>query len=283
MSSSMSLLRSSIPWIAVLVPPSLLFASFSSYGVVSISITTSVLVVSTIAFTFSKQKHKILKKSLVQEEEPQNGNFGHVEEVLSLQNPRIEKGVAQNGIFKQVEEVLSVQNPRIENGIFKQVEEVLSVQNPRIENGIFKQVEEVLSVHNRRIEKGSLKMATLVKLSNESLGGPLSSSEDSDIEWPFSGELEQSPLCSDGSISDEESLIEIALPSGQFVKDSPKLSFHQQHQKVVFADLVPKSIFQQHCLMDFLADTSDVYEEDNLIEIDISMGSIKCSGFEISA
>ncbi|KAH0655978.1 hypothetical protein KY285_030860 [Solanum tuberosum] len=330
MSSSMSLLRSSIPWIAVLVPPYLLFASFSGHGVVSISITTSVLVVSTIAFTFSKQKHKILKKSSVQEEEPQNGNFGHVEEVLSLQNPRIEKGVAQNGIFRQVEEVLSVQNPRIENGIFKQVEEVLSVQNPRIENGIFKQVEEVLSVHNPRIEKGvsqngnfgQVEQVFLVQnpriengvaqnvnfkqveqissvqnsriengvtqihdlfSESESLGGPLSSSEDSDIEWPFSGELEQSPLCSDGSISDEESLIEIALPSGQFVKDSPKLSFHQQHQKVVFADLVPKSIFQQHCLMDFLADISDVYEEDNLIEIDISMGSIKCSGFEISA
>ncbi|WMV38790.1 hypothetical protein MTR67_032175 [Solanum verrucosum] len=260
MSSSMSLLRSSIPWIAVLVPPYLLFASFSGHGVVSISITTSVLVVSTIAFTFSKQKHKILKKSSVQEEEPQNGNFGHVEEVLSLQNPRIEKGVAQNGIFKQVEEVLSVQNPRIENGIFKQVEEVLSVhnpriekgvsqngnfgqveqvflvQNPRIENGVaqnvnFKQVEQISSVQNPRIENGVTQIHDLFSES-ESLGGPLSSSEDSDIEWPFSGELEQSPLCSDGSISDEESLIEIALPSGQFVKDSPKLSFHQQHQKI---------------------------------------------------
>ncbi|KAK6784787.1 hypothetical protein RDI58_018242 [Solanum bulbocastanum] len=316
MSSCMSLLRSSIPWIAVLVPPYLLFASFSSYGVVSISITTSVLVVSTIAFTFSKQKHKILKKSSVQEEEPQNGNFGHVEEVLSLQNPKIEKGVAQNGIFKQVEEVLSVQNPRIENGVtqnetFRQVEQVLSVHNPRIEKGVsqngnfgqveqvflvqnpkiengvaqnvnFKQVEQISSVQNPRIENGATQIHDLFSES-ESLGGPLSSSEDSDIEWPFSGELEQSPLCSDGSISDEESLIEIALPSGQFVKDSPKLSFHQQHQKVVFADLVPKSIFQQHCLMDFLADVSDVYEEDNLIEIDISMGSIKCSGFEISA
>ncbi|XP_010323899.1 uncharacterized protein [Solanum lycopersicum] len=340
MSCTMSLLRCSIPWIAVLVPPYLLFASFSGYGVVSISITTSVLVVSTIAFTFSKQKHKILKKSSVQEE-PQNVNFGQVEEVLSLQNPRIEKGVAQNEIFKQVEEVLSVQNPRIENGVaqndnfkqvelvssvynpriekgvsqngnfgqveqvssvqnpriekgvsqngnFGQVEQVSSVKNPRIENGVaqnenFKQVEQVISVQNPRIENGVTQIHDLFSES-ESLGGPLSSSEDSDIEWPFSGELEQSPLCSDGSISDEESLIEIALPSGQFVKDTPKFSFHQQHhQKVVFADLVPQSIFQQHCFMDFLADISDVYEEDNLIEIDISMGSIKCSGFEISA
>lgn len=204
------------------------------------------MVVSTIAFIFSKQKHSILKESSVQEEEePQNGNFGQVKEVLSVQNSRIENGVAQNGNFEQVEEVLSVQNPRIENGV-AQIRDLYS--------------------------------------ESESLGGPSSSSsEDSDIDWPFSGELEQSPLCSDGSISDEESLIEIALPSGQFVKDSPKLSFNQQHQKVVFADLVPESIFQQHCVMDFLADISDVYEEDNLIEIDISMGSIKCSGFEIPA
>ncbi|KAK4373156.1 hypothetical protein RND71_008540 [Anisodus tanguticus] len=62
-----------------------------------------------------------------------------------------------------------------------------------------------------------------------SLDGHSSSSEDSDIQWPH---------CSDYSISDEESLIEIAIPNGHFVdseKDS-NLSF-QQHQKV-FPDLV---------------------------------------------
>ncbi|KAJ8568614.1 hypothetical protein K7X08_028147 [Anisodus acutangulus] len=293
MSSSMSLLRSSIPLIAILVPPYLLFASFSGYGVLSISITTSVLVVSTLAFTFSKQNYSILKEhssqveQIVSHQQPQNGNFGQVEEVLSAENPRFESGVAQNVNFGQVEEVLSVQNPRIQNGMVKnvnfgQVEEVLSVQNPRTENGVaqnvnFRQVEEVLSVQNPRIENGVAQIHDLYSES-ESLGGPSSSSDqDSDIDWPFSGELEQSPLCSDGSISDEESLIEIALPSGQFVKDSPKLSFHQHRQKV-FAE----SIFQQHCLMDLLADISDVSEEDNLIEIDISMGSIKCSGFEIA-
>lgn len=240
-----------MPWIAVLVPPYLLFASFSGYGVVSISITTSVLVVSTIAFTLSKQKHKILKESVQEEGTTLNSQ---VEVIVSHQQP-------QNDNFGQVEEV---KNPRIENGVenFGQVKEVLSFQNPRIGNG-------VSQIHDLYSE-------------SESLGGPSSSSsEDSDIDWPFTGELEQSPLCSDGSISDEESLIEIALPSGQFVKDR---SFHQQNQKdLVFADLVPESIFQQHYLMDFLTDISDVYEEDNLIEIDISMGSIKCSGFEIPA
>uniref|UniRef100_M1BGM7 Uncharacterized protein n=1 Tax=Solanum tuberosum TaxID=4113 RepID=M1BGM7_SOLTU len=154
MASSMSLLRSSIPWIAVLVPPYLLFASFSGHGVVSISITTSVLVVSTIAFTFSKQKHKVLKKSSVQEEEPQNGNFGHVEEVLSLQSPRIEKGVAQNGIFKQVEEVLSVHHSKVQE---------LKIQELKM--GSLNKLKKFYQSIIQELKKGCLKMATLVKLS----------------------------------------------------------------------------------------------------------------------
>ncbi|GJY25582.1 hypothetical protein Tco_0400308 [Tanacetum coccineum] len=44
------------------------------------------------------------------------------------------------------------------------------------------------------------------------------SEEDSDFErWQFSGENRRSFDCSDGSISDEESLIEIALPGGHYV------------------------------------------------------------------
>lgn len=241
----MSLLRNSIPLISILVPPYLLFASFSGYGVISISITTSVLIVSTLAFTFSKQRNSIQKKS-VQEVEKQ--------EQEAVPNSQLMEQTPQ------VKQMVSDQQPQ--NANFGQVEEILAVKKPGNENG----VAQILDLYSE----------------SSSLGRHSSSSEDSDIDWPFSGELEHSPLCSDGSISDEESLIEIALPSGQFVKDPPKLSFQQYNQKV-FADLAPKSIFQQHCLVDFLADISDVYEEDNLIEIDISIGSIKCSGFEISA
>jgi hypothetical protein len=85
---------------------------------------------------------------------------------------------------------------------------------------------------------------------------------------------------SDGSISDEESLIEIALPSGQYVGE--KLKVNKQQQKVA-ADFSPESFFQPHCLMELLSDINEMNEEDNLIEIDISMGSIKCSRFEIEA
>ncbi|XP_009626621.1 uncharacterized protein [Nicotiana tomentosiformis] len=177
MSSSMSLLRNSIPLISILVPPYLLFASFSGYGVLSISITTSVLIVSTLAFTFSKQRHCLQKKS-VQEKEEQE----------AVPNSQLEEQTSQ------VEQIVSDQQPQ--NANFGQVEEVLAVQKTELENG-------VAQIHDLYSE-------------GSSLGRHSSSSEDSDIDWPFS-------------------------------------------------------------------DISDVYEEDNLIEIDISIGSIKCSGFEIPA
>lgn len=95
--------------------------------------------------------------------------------------------------------------------------------------------------------------------------------QDSEAEWGYSGNPGQYPGSSDGSISDEESLIEIALPSGQYVctpeKEEPKFNLQKK-----FPDL-----------MELLADMNEMNEEDNLIEIDISMGSIKCSRFGIEA
>ncbi|KAK3184546.1 hypothetical protein Dsin_031832 [Dipteronia sinensis] len=122
---------------------------------------------------------------------------------------------------------------------------------------------------------------------SESIDDHLSISEDSEVDWPFRDIVYQSLDCSDdGSISDEESLIEIALPSGHYVDhDQDKLN-HIQHKVVVGADhhfLPRESILKQHSLMELLAELNDMNEEDNLIEIDISMGSIKCSRFEIEA
>lgn len=74
---------------------------------------------------------------------------------------------------------------------------------------------------------------------------------------------------SDGSISDEESLIEIALPSGLYV--SPKFKLPNFTAEAI--------LFKQHGLMELLAEIN----EENLIEIDLSMGIIKCSRFEIKA
>lgn len=98
------------------------------------------------------------------------------------------------------------------------------------------------------------------------------SSEDhsSDMEWPYN--MEQRLDCSDGSISDEESLIEIAIPSGQFVCPHTDLRWNVKLSQD-FCD--QQSVFQK----DFWAEIYEMNEEDNLIEIDINIGSIKCSIF----
>ncbi|EOX93522.1 Uncharacterized protein TCM_002409 [Theobroma cacao] len=109
----------------------------------------------------------------------------------------------------------------------------------------------------------------------------LSTTEDSEVDWPFQDNIDQSPDYSDGSISDEDSLIEISLPGGHYVghkEEKPKFSMQQK-----LPDFMPESFFQQRSLMELLAEFNEMNEEDNLIEIDISMGSIKCSRFEIEA
>lgn len=92
-------------------------------------------------------------------------------------------------------------------------------------------------------------------------------SEDSDLDSPYN--ISRSQEFTDGSISDEESLIEIALPSGHYVS-SPGFKL---------PSLSAEAMFKQHGLMELLAE----FNEENLIEIDISMGSIMCPRFEIKA
>ncbi|XP_024979105.1 uncharacterized protein LOC112516323 [Cynara cardunculus var. scolymus] len=82
------------------------------------------------------------------------------------------------------------------------------------------------------------------------------SEEDSDFD-------SRSPDC-----SDEEGLIEIELPTGNYVhqkrEEEKELCFQQ-----FLPDISPASIYRW----------SEMNEEENLIEIDISMGSIKCTRF----
>ncbi|KAM1010402.1 uncharacterized protein LOC126634393 [Malus sylvestris] len=110
----------------------------------------------------------------------------------------------------------------------------------------------------------------------------LSTSDDSElVGWSFGENVTRSPDFSDGSISDEDSLIEIALPGGYYVD-------HQEHDSVFnlqqkMPGLSHQSIFKQHTLLELLAEINEMNEEENLFEIDLSMGSIKCSRFEIEA
>ncbi|XVF70881.1 hypothetical protein PTKIN_Ptkin11bG0198000 [Pterospermum kingtungense] len=104
-----------------------------------------------------------------------------------------------------------------------------------------------------------------------------------ELNWMMvSGNVEQNPEISNDSASEEEEgLIEIAIPSsnGSIEEGKEKL---QSNLPMTYW---PDSIFkQQHELVEVLAEMNEVInEEENLIEIDISMGSIKCSRFEIEA
>ncbi|PKA61061.1 hypothetical protein AXF42_Ash005957 [Apostasia shenzhenica] len=84
-------------------------------------------------------------------------------------------------------------------------------------------------------------------------------------------------------ISDDESLIEIALPDGHFVvPETISSSLSHEHNccrdEEGIRGCSPESL--RHGLIGLL---SEIMEEDNMIEIDISMGSIKCPRLEIRA
>ncbi|KAG4139517.1 hypothetical protein ERO13_D07G198400v2 [Gossypium hirsutum] len=102
----------------------------------------------------------------------------------------------------------------------------------------------------------------------------LPTTEDSEVDWSFRDNRDGTPDWSD----DEDSLIEISLPGGQY---QPNNKYGSMQQKL--PEFMPESIFQQRSLMELLAELNDMNEEENLIEIDISMGSIKYSRFEIEA
>ncbi|XVE96666.1 hypothetical protein REPUB_Repub02eG0242400 [Reevesia pubescens] len=112
------------------------------------------------------------------------------------------------------------------------------------------------------------------------------STDDDSLNWVISGNVEQNPeILSDDSTSeeDEEGLIEIAIPSN--IDSIGKLSEEpKENLQSNLPTFLPESIFKQDELVELLAEmNNEVNEEDNLIEIDISMGSIKCPRFEIEA
>lgn len=99
-------------------------------------------------------------------------------------------------------------------------------------------------------------------------------------ELPQDDLQEFSPECSTESISDDESLIEISLPDGNHVEACTESIFQEECKGECIWDFLPESVFEQNGLMELL---SEINEEDNMIEIDIARGSIKCSSLGIMA
>ncbi|TKY47026.1 suppressor protein SRP40 [Spatholobus suberectus] len=77
---------------------------------------------------------------------------------------------------------------------------------------------------------------------------------------------------------EEDSLIEINLPSSHFsdLTEDPKQKLQSK-----LPDFLPDSIFKQQGLTELLAEINDMNEDENLIEIDISMGSINNPDFRL--
>ncbi|KAK7302291.1 hypothetical protein RJT34_13177 [Clitoria ternatea] len=77
---------------------------------------------------------------------------------------------------------------------------------------------------------------------------------------------------------EEDSLIEINIPSNHFsdLTEDPK-----QNLESKLPDFLPDSIFMQQGLLELLAEINEMNDDENLIEIDISMGSTSGPDFRL--
>ncbi|MBA0670262.1 hypothetical protein Goklo_025314 [Gossypium klotzschianum] len=105
-----------------------------------------------------------------------------------------------------------------------------------------------------------------------------------EMKWMISGNVERNREISDeystSEEDDEEGLIEIAIPSidTSGLNEEPK-----PNPQSNLPTLLPEPSFHQQDLVELLEEINEVNEEENLIEIDISMGFIKFPTFEIQA
>ncbi|KAL6287169.1 hypothetical protein ACE6H2_011559 [Prunus campanulata] len=224
------------PWMGV-VAPFLILMGLMGFGFFSIFLTSMVLILSTVFFTFCKQKPVLVEKL--------------VEEKVLIR--------CDQSFSPCLEDESRTQHDEEETAALQKKEAQEEGMNP---------------VHNYLGASPDL-------ISERECLDHLSTSDESEVDWSFGDNAVQSPDCSDGSISDEDSLIEIALPGGYYVGHKEQESIFNLQQKR--PGLSNQSIFQQHTLLELLAEINEMNEEENLIEIDLSMGSIKCSRFEIEA
>ena len=85
----------------------------------------------------------------------------------------------------------------------------------------------------------------------------------------------------EGSISDDENLIEIILPDDHFVVPEVSKAWLKPLPDIIrglLTNLLLEPVLRQHGLMEIVSEIGD-----NLIEIDITRGCIKCSRMGIMA
>ncbi|XP_019710656.2 uncharacterized protein, partial [Elaeis guineensis] len=86
--------------------------------------------------------------------------------------------------------------------------------------------------------------------------------------------------CSEGSISDDDNLIEISISHGHYVVPEESSQLKPEVKVVSPPDFLPETVCRQHGLMELFP---EIIEEDNLIEIDIAEGCTKCSRMGIKS
>nr|DAD20226.1 TPA_asm: hypothetical protein HUJ06_021689 [Nelumbo nucifera] len=223
------------PLVRVTVLVFFILSGVLSSGITSMLLTSILLILSTLVFTFTKQKSVFVESPVKNE-------------VLSSD------GENQEGR----EDVLPEQHQEV-----KVVPQETETQD----------WSGMAELHDHVIRSPDF-LSESESIDHSSTGG------ESEVDWSSPSNMGQIPGCSDDSISDDDSLIEIELPDGHYVgpKEEPKL-----RQTFNLPEFLPESVFRQQGLMELLAEINDMYEEENLIEIDISLGSIKYSRLEIEA
>ncbi|KAJ9182531.1 hypothetical protein P3X46_006517 [Hevea brasiliensis] len=151
------------------------------------------------------------------------------------------------------------------------VKEVEQVLNPEVEAVTLcsaAQQSEVSDNHEYQVESTDFPSAS------ES-GDDYSESENFELNWvSFNNvrknvSISESSFSSDNNEDEDDNLIEISFP------DNNSVELNEDSDEKLQTEYLPESIFGQEGLMELLADINEVNEEDNLIEIDLSMGSIK--------
>ncbi|VAH19295.1 unnamed protein product [Triticum turgidum subsp. durum] len=101
--------------------------------------------------------------------------------------------------------------------------------------------------------------------------GSLSGSSDCQVSEEWTDEVSVSD-------DDDESLIEISLVDGYYVGQEEQCLWKKEQDLLV--DFLPEFVLDRRDFIDIL---SEIGEEENMIEIDIARGSIKCANFSVKA
>uniref|UniRef100_A0ACD5Y593 Uncharacterized protein n=1 Tax=Avena sativa TaxID=4498 RepID=A0ACD5Y593_AVESA len=109
----------------------------------------------------------------------------------------------------------------------------------------------------------------------EEEAGSLSGSSDFQVSEEWTDEVSVSD-----DDDDDESLIEISLIDGHYVGQEEKYPSWKKEQQDLLAGFLPDLMLDKRDFMDIY---SEIGEEDNMIEIDITRGSIKCTNVGIKA